>query len=190
LRKKRISIHSGTTENRFREGQQPRAQLQFGVFSRCQIDFEADFVLFEEKTNHSALLCEMFALSHSQDGRILETRQQGGDPLFIVCTYENNLTGFHFLELLQMLHPQGPVFDSLSADARVQRPAKWIVPEGTERQRGVRAFESSWRSFRELREMKQKSRFNSVLARGIALRRNVTGEEHGNQRYKNYLCEP
>jgi hypothetical protein len=190
LRKKNISIPSGTAADGFRESQQPRAELQFGVFDGSQIDFEADFVLFQGKTNHSPFLCEMFGLSHGQDGSVFQTRQQGGDAFLIAGTYENNLTALYFIELLQMLDPQRPVFDGLSVDALVERPVKFILAERAESQWSVRALESSWRPFRELREMKQKSRFNSVLARGIALRRNVAGEEHENQCYKNYLCEP
>jgi hypothetical protein len=44
-----ISSSFWTSDHRIRERQQPRANLQFGVLRRSQIDFEADLVVPRKK---------------------------------------------------------------------------------------------------------------------------------------------
>ena len=117
----------------------------------------------------------MFGFPHGQDGSVFQTRQEGGDVLFILYTHENNLTAFHFLEQLQMFCAKWPVSDGLSADALVQHAMKLIFAERTENQRSIRIFERIRGPFRKLREVKQKCRFDCVFARGISLRRGTPG---------------
>ena len=55
-----------TSDDRLRKGQQPGADLQFGVLRRSQIDFAADLVVLPKEANHSPLLHKMFKLPHGQ----------------------------------------------------------------------------------------------------------------------------
>ena len=153
---------------------------------RCfKVDFEANFVFFEQKTNHPAFLNEVFRLSDRQHRVSLELGSKRRRAFLLAFSDKKNLASPDLLNLLEMLHSQRTLSDRLSTQARLQCSMKRILSEGAIDNRAVSLLERSFRPIHKLRKMIEKGGFYLVLARRTPLPQYRPSTHQENQQNKN-----
>ena len=122
---------------RFREREKLRAKAQIAFLRGSQVDFEPEPLLLRPKSNHPTRLRESIRLPGSQNGQIVQIRQDSGEMCALRSADEEDVTSLYARELLQVNNADSMIIYSLSGEHFLESSVEWVSARGAKSKRIV-----------------------------------------------------
>jgi hypothetical protein len=153
-------------DNVLGEEQQLRTDPEPCRFCRFAIDFEADLISFQAKSDHSAGAQKIVRLSYGENWRVPKIRQQHGRALVLTVTNEEHVAAARVLGRLQMPDAKGPRPNLFALDCVFQLSAERVLSESAQEQRIAAVGRSVGGPLHKLSEMKKKRSLHAIFIYG------------------------
>ncbi len=142
---------------------------QVGGFGGIEVDFQPDFVLFSDESDHAAVLGKTVGVAYSEDVPPFQSGKDLVQPVALRAADEQDMTRLDLFHTAIALNGQGPVVDFFITHGLVQVSAERVFSQDADDQRYLPIGKGLLRPFDELREVEQENRLELVLLRGRSL---------------------
>src|ERR1700723_1712674 len=146
-----------------RQAQQARSDFEPGRFCCLHIDLEANFVLFQQKADHPALIQKAGCLAHRQNRSIAQTRHQLRNAFALRPADKKDLASLQILCLPKVTNAHHPIPDYFAGHRTFQHSLKRVFSERTEKKRIICICRCVRWPIHELGKMEDKRCLNPVF---------------------------
>src|SRR6267378_1099010 len=146
------------------------ADRQLHPFRRGDVDSHPNLVSLGHQTDHPPALGEAGAVTHREDGPVLQTGENVLQAILFRRTHEQDMTGLHVIDRLIATDGERSAAYRLPPDGLVQVRTKRIVAQDTDDEGSGRVGKGAGGPVDKLREVEQEDGLDLILRRPRGLR--------------------